>query len=244
LSKTFLPDLFRKEAADLPACRMLWPELAPKRTLSPLFREVRAQESAILKAANEKALVLEQQAYEKGFAQGEKDGLELGEKRLEAVVQNAQRLIAEIESHREGLYEAFEKEMVQLVLAISKKILVHPPALKEETILSTVHAAFKHVLDQRNVTIRLHPSDYGILTAHPDRLPWPSGESGRVKMVKDPSISRGGCYLETAFGDVDGTIEGQFEQIVAFVWKAFEQEELCAEPLKAGGVGIASSSNL
>ncbi len=242
MSKRFLPDLFRKEPMAPPVCQILWPELTPKETLSPLFQESRARETAILKAAKEKALLLEQQAYEKGFAQGEKDGLDLGQKRLESVIQNAQCLVAQIESHREGLCETFEREMVQLVLAISRKILGYAPALKEETILSTVRESFKHVLDQRKVTIRLHPSDYDVLIAHADRVPWPTGESARVKMVKDPSISRGGCYLETAFGDVDGTIEGQFDQIVSLVWKAFEQEEPWPDPLKPGGTGVVTSS--
>ncbi len=243
MSKTFLPDLFRKEPIAPAACQVLWPELTRNETLSPLFQQSKAQESALLRAAKEKALFLEQQAYEKGFAQGEKDGLALGQKRLEAVIENAQRVVQHIESSREALYKQFERDMVQLVLSISKKILGHPAAVKEETILSTVRESFNRVLDQRKVTVRLHPGDYDVLVAHADRVPWPTSESARVKMMKDPTISRGGCYLETAFGDVDGTMEGQFEQIVSLVWKAFEQEEEWPDPSKIGGAGVVNSSS-
>jgi flagellar biosynthesis/type III secretory pathway protein FliH len=41
--------------------------------------EKRKEAEDILQEAREKAALLEQEAYEKGFAQGEKDGLELGD---------------------------------------------------------------------------------------------------------------------------------------------------------------------
>ena len=35
----------------------------------------------------------------------------------------------------------------------------------------------------------------------------------RIEVVADPSISRGGCFVESSFGFVDASIEAQFNEL-------------------------------
>ncbi|MFO7554770.1 MAG: hypothetical protein R6W88_06165 [Desulfobacterales bacterium] len=50
----------------------------------------------VLNNIQEKVSHLEQEAYEKGYVQGEKDGLELGEKKAIKVIENIEKLFNEI----------------------------------------------------------------------------------------------------------------------------------------------------
>ena len=47
----------------------------------------------ILREAQEKASALEREAYEKGFAQGEKDGVELGQRKALKLLENIENLL-------------------------------------------------------------------------------------------------------------------------------------------------------
>jgi flagellar assembly protein FliH len=206
-----------------PAVQMAWPSLGPKEYSSVFVEHLKETEATVLREAKEKALFIEKEAYEKGFSQGERDGLELGQKRVETVVQQVTNLLQEIRTRTEAIYQACEGEMLQLVLSISKKILHHELELNEEVILATLREVSKHIVDKRKTVLHLNPIDFQFLQTHSDTLsPMDKGGQG-VEMIKDPSITRGGCLVETAFGDVDGRIETQFDQIVSLLWERYRE---------------------
>ena len=224
MSKKFISDkIIPQGGLPEPAYQMVWHSLGPKKYSSTFLEHLKETEAKVVKQAKEKALFIEKEAYEKGFAQGEKDGLELGQKRIETVVQQMTNLLQEIQNQRGSLYKACERDMLQLVLSISKKILHHEVHLPDEVIMATLQEVSKHIVDQRKVVIRLNPADFQFLHAHSDKLS-PMGKGGQdAEMIKDPSITRGGCVVETAFGDVDGTIETQLDQIVSLIWGRFRE---------------------
>lgn len=203
----------------------LWPQLQPKTYASSLDLYLKGLETKLLKQAREKALDIEKEAYEKGFAQGEKDGLELGQRRLEVIIQQVKNVLAEIERQREDLFRIFEKEMLQLVLSICKKVLHHELTLHEDVITLTLQKAFQYVVDRRKVIVHLNPVDCRHLLSHPEKFPFVLEEEGGVKVVEDHLITRGGCFLETSSGEMDGTIESQLDEIASLIWERPEKEE-------------------
>jgi len=224
LSKKFVSDkMIAGEVPSEPAYKMVWHSLGRKEYSSAFLEQLKDVEGKVLKQAKEKALHIEQEAYEKGFAQGGKDGMELGQKRIEMIVQKMGNVLQQIEDQRESLYRTYEREMLQLVLSISKKILHHECQVNEEVITATLREVSNHIVDQRKIVIRLNPADAQFLQSHPDKaIPVKKGRQG-VELLKDPSITRGGCVVETAFGGIDATMETQFDQIVSLLWEQFNE---------------------
>lgn len=200
-----------------------WPQLHPKTYASSFHQYLKELEEKVLKQVREKSLFIEKEAYEKGFSQGEKDGLELGQRRIETIITQFKEILLEIECQRKDLYKAFEKEMLLLVLDISKKVIRHELKLHEDIILATLQGAIQYVVDRRKLVVHLNPVDYQYLLAHPEGLPLPLDEAGAVKVIEDHSIARGGCFLETSFGEVDATVESQFNEIVRLIWEQWER---------------------
>ena len=168
---------------------------------------------------------MEKEAYEKGFAQGEKDGLELAGKRMETVLDSFGRILGELNRLGRELEEKNEKAMVRLVFALTRKIARHELALPEGTVRETLRAAFRHVIEARHVTVHLNPKDHQYLLSRPADLPWQGGGGASgVQLVPDPSITRGGCSLETSFGEIDATVEAQLDQILSAVASKLDLE--------------------
>lgn len=224
MSKKFVSDtLIHQGELSEPSYRVEWPSLAPKKYASTFLEHLKEAEDKVLKKAREKALFIEKEAYEKGFAQGEKDGLELGRKRIDTLVRQITNLLEDLQNQREVLYQSCEREMLQLVLSISKKVLRHELRLNDEVVLSTLKEASKYVMDQQKIVLRLNPADVQLLESRFEQCP-PIGKGARaVTMIRDTSLTRGGCVIETSFGDIDGTIETQMDQIVSLLWDRFEQ---------------------
>jgi flagellar assembly protein FliH len=88
--------------------------------------------------------------------------------------------------------------------------------------MATLQEAFQQVVDRKRVIIHLHPMDYQYLLDHPEGFPFLHAEDKGVKVIEDSTITRGGCFLETSFGEINATIESQFDEIVSLIWKRFE----------------------
>jgi flagellar assembly protein FliH len=229
LSKKFTSDCYDQAPIQEATFEMMWPQLQPKVYSSSFQQSMKEFEAKALKQAKEKALFIEKEAYERGFAQGEKDGLEMGQKRLEAILLQFKNILLEIERQREDLYRTYEKEMLQLVLSLSKKILHREVSLHENIILTTLQEALQYLVDRKKVIIHLNPADYQYLLTHPESSPLALGDQGKVRVIEDHSITRGGCFLETPFGKIDATIESQFEEIVSLIWKHMETSSSLSE---------------
>ena len=225
-SKEFQIKNFRGEGQPDPSFQAAWPQLEGKK-FAPQFRpDLKEMEAKIFQQAKEKILALEKEAYEKGFAQGEKNGLELGQKRIETMIHQLHNVIQDIEGQRVELYRKYVREMIQLVLSIAKKVLHREVNIQEDTIAFTLQEAIKHVFDQKKVFVHLNPVDYQFLISHRERLPFAGLEMREISLVEDPVISRGSSLLETSFGDVDATLENQFDQIASLIWQEIEHSNM------------------
>jgi flagellar assembly protein FliH len=211
-----------------PPFEVQWPPLLSAEDARKVNQAAKEMEEKTLKQARDRALLIEREAYEKGFAQGERDGLELGKKRLEPVLDNFRKILEEIGRMRRDLYQKHEAEMVRLVFALTRKILRHDLPLPEGWVKETVKAAFQYVLEPHKVILHLNPRDHQYLLSHPESFPFSQAgkEEAEIQVVPDPSITRGGCFLETPLGDIDATLETQMGALTASVWQKFEQTNL------------------
>ncbi len=171
------------------------------------------QQVDIVKKAKEKAAFIEHEAYEKGYAQGEKDGFEFGKQKFIVALQNLTRITQEIDLLRPSLYQQCEVEMVTLIRAVARKVLHHEVNSSPELIRHVLRAALAHVVETSRVKIRVHPHDFQFVDEAKNDFLAEIANLKHTEIVEDRSISQGGCILETEFGDVDATLEQQLSAI-------------------------------
>ena len=171
-----------------------------------------ADENSI-KDAQGKAAQLEQEAYEKGFAQGEKDGLELGEKKAAKFVEKIENLFMESIPLKDEIIKQHEKEILDLIFAVAGKIVHHQIEFDESTVKDTILSALKLSVQKSKIVIRVNPKDYDFVEKLRPDLFAKFNEVKSIIISSDQSISRGGCFLETPGGDVDARVEAQLEKI-------------------------------
>ena len=173
----------------------------------------------IVGEARKKAQHIERQAYEEGFQQGQKDGREVGERSLDQQVQQFREMVVALVQEKEELYRQREKELLDLVLLISRKVVVRELKLQPEAIQEIVAGGFRILADTENIKLRINPQDHEIMQWAPQET-WPPG----VEMVPDGTISPGGFIMETATGDIDGTLKNRWASVARMVQKALQAE--------------------
>lgn len=156
---------------------------------------------------------LEREAFTKGYAQGERAGLEAGGKRAEAMLRRLAQTLEELSGLRDNMVRQTERELVQLSVAIARRILQREVRVDPELTAALAHIALERLGGASPATVRLHPDDYATVTAA-QITPF----SGRqVEILPDPAVARGGCLVESEFGFINASVDAQVDEIARAV---------------------------
>jgi flagellar assembly protein FliH len=164
---------------------------------------------------------IEQNAYCRGFADGEKKGLEQGvcagteaaENRLCPLLDSLRKLLSELHTLRRQACADLEAELVDLALAVARKILGREVAAGPDQITGIIRRALSQVEDAARITIRLNPSDLKHLNEARPRLLADLTRTRLAHFEGDAGLDPGGCFIETEAGEVDARIQHQLQVV-------------------------------
>jgi flagellar assembly protein FliH len=153
------------------------------------------------------------QVYEKVFQQGQEEGFRAGLQQVETTVRNLSQIAAELRKFKQDLYRQAESDIIDMALAIGKKVLNQEIKTNHQAILPVVQAALKRVTDHSQITIRINPADLDTLKQSEQFLTDSTENSNGIGFEADDAIGPGGCIIETNFGEIDARLDQQFQAI-------------------------------
>ena len=162
-------------------------------------------------------------AFQEGFAEGEKAGFEAGTKRVEPLIASFNQGLEQLKNIRREINQAIEKEVVQLALCIAKKIVCHEIKTNAETVVCVAREALSRVENPGKIKIKLNPSDLQFIQDTKSQLSHLLQNVDGVRFEAEDSIQIGGCVIETDMGDIDARIEKQFQAIEESFQIEFDQ---------------------
>jgi hypothetical protein len=101
---------------------------------------------------------IQRQAYEEGFAMGEKAGFAEGEQKALMLVARLENTIKEFTDFKDHMVECLEPRVVNLATLISKKIIVEEIKTRPEIIVTMVKESLKRLQRFGTITIRINPA--------------------------------------------------------------------------------------
>ena len=176
--------------------------------------------------SEESRLVRAQSGYEDGFARGRDEGLAEGARQglaeaREAFAAQAADLLdllgkvtADLSLARDELFDRGRRESLDLAIQLAEKV-VGQVAIRS---IGAARVNLKKVLDlthrSGDVVLRVNPDQLTALSEYCPEATEALGIVGKVEVVADPAVSRGGVRLSTRHGQIDGTIETQLQNVV------------------------------
>lgn len=156
------------------------------------------------------AAQIERDAFMKGYAQGERAGAEAAAARGEAVVRRLAETVDELRTLRADLLQKAERQIVQLALAIARRIIHREVSIDRELVAAMGRVALDRLGQASTATIRLHPDDYAAVVRGAAAG---GSEDGATTIVADPMVRRGGCLVQSDFGVIDVGVDAQIGEI-------------------------------
>jgi len=156
---------------------------------------------------------LEREAFSQGYAQGERAGAEAAAARSEAVLRRLAQTIEELGTLRAALIRKTERQVVQLALAMARRIMHREIALDKELLTAMARVALDRLGASASATIRLHPDDYAATSASQT-----AAAGGAIQVVPDPVVRRGGCLIQSDFGLIDVGVDSQIQELTTILF--------------------------
>jgi flagellar assembly protein FliH len=148
-------------------------------------------------------------AHAAGMKEGEATGRNRAAAELQPVIERLSTAIEEIAGLRPRLRREAESDMVKLSLAIARRILRRELAVDPDALHGLVLAALEKLQGQEICRVKVHPSLAASLTACLRK-----GLSGAtVEVLADASAQPGTVVFETGRGNLDASVESQFQEI-------------------------------
>src|SRR5688572_5552597 len=111
-------------------------------------------------AHTQQLAVIERDAFAKGYEQGERSGAEAAGKRGEAMLRRLSETLTELTSLRASMIRQTEGQIVELALAVARRIVHREVTLDRNLLIAIVRVALDRLGESAHVTVRLHPEEF------------------------------------------------------------------------------------
>ncbi|MDR0465531.1 MAG: flagellar assembly protein FliH [Treponema sp.] len=152
-------------------------------------------------------------ALEQGRQEGKQEGYADGKTEADRLVERAQIVLERAQDKRGDILLETEKEIVDLVLLISRKIIKVITENQRDVIIANVIEALRKVKAKGSVIIRLNLADVELVTEHKQDFINQIESVNTIHVMEDSSVDKGGCIIETDFGEIDARISSQLAEL-------------------------------
>ncbi|MFA5702029.1 MAG: flagellar assembly protein FliH [Advenella sp.] len=172
-----------------------------------------------------------QKAQEQGYATGHAEGLAAGNKEgydagyergyneglaaaAELTASHQARLLALAEQAQQqyaNLDASMGQALIELATTIARHVIGQELKQHPEHLIPLVRQAITQPPGiNQAMAVQLNPEDYALIEKS-GQLPLPE----HIRLKADPNIEPGGWYVQTAYGEIDATLQTRWAQVLA-----------------------------
>ena len=153
------------------------------------------------------------EGHDEGYNEGFKKGEEAAKKEFSPFLETIQGLIADLTVFRKNMYDKGEREMIEMVVDLAKKVIHFEFSTRDDAVQEMIRLAVQSVLDRESMVIKINPADKGYAESFRPELHHLFSEIKNITFEAHSGVERGGCVVETNFGVVDARMDKLGEQM-------------------------------
>ena len=155
---------------------------------------------------------IRERARAEGFEFGRREGLEAGAVELTARAARLEQIIDALEAPVEALDAEVEEQLLALAKALTRQLIRRELRSEPAQVIGVIREALAALpASARGVRVYLHPEDAAVVQAT-----LAGDDAGRAwRIEQDPVMERGGCRVTTRTSDVDGSLDGRLNRLIA-----------------------------
>jgi flagellar assembly protein FliH len=153
---------------------------------------------------------IEHHAFTRGYTQGERAAADAAVARGEQILRRLSSAVDELNALKADVLQRAERDIVQLSLAIARRIVHREISLDPELVATMARVALDRLGQPAGARIHLHPDDCATVTKGRGLA-----AGGAVQIVADVNVGRGGCRVHSDLGQIDLSLDAQIAEVEA-----------------------------
>ena len=178
-----------------------------------IIAQAKATASELESDVRQRVTQTEREAYEKGHAEGHEKGFEEGKAEVERLVERLHTILTKAIDKRNEIIEESETQIINLVLLIVKKVIKVISENQKNVVINNVVQALRKLKSRGDVVIRVNLADLELTSEHVKDFMKMVENVKSITVLEDSSVDKGGCIIETDFGQIDARVSSQLHEI-------------------------------
>lgn len=184
-----------------------------KRQADTIISNAQAKAEMLLREASDRVLLIEKEAYEKGYQKGEQDAHQAEAKARSDFNAAIKKKVHEIEQTQANIYRDTEEELVELAMSIAEKLVCRQLDIMPETIADIAKVACNEARDCKEIVLHVPTEQLEIIEALQSEIRKELYKTEHFAVIADPNIKSGGCWIETEQGYIDARLATMSEHL-------------------------------
>lgn len=177
----------------------------------PSLEKTNTSKKGGTQSSEQKAEAIEREAYEKGFASGEKAGFAMGEQKAALLLDRLETIIRAMNALKSSVIKELEPQVFDLAITIARRIVIEELTIKPDVIVRIVKEAMKKLERTGPITIKINPALYDLFVKMKPEL---IDLHPEIVFDVDPSASTTGPLVIGPMEEVVTDIEAQMTNII------------------------------
>lgn len=165
------------------------------------------------KSWEEEKVILQQQAYEEGFAQGYEEGIQKAQSDMESSIKVANETILDAKKNAESYLISQEPIILELALSAAEKIIGCELQQDEQQFIAIVKRALKEAREMKEIKIYVSAEYYKVVTNSRDELAEMFPIDVPFMIFVNEELEGADCYIETNHGRIVVSIDTQLNEL-------------------------------
>lgn len=171
--------------------------------------EVESEISGMKAAAESEIEELKESAYSEAY----EEGRQKAEEEAERIIREAEQIKKQALIDKEEIINSAEPKIVELVSDIVKKLIGDALKLKPELIMFLIKQGLSQTSIMGEITVHVSEFDYDTVISDKNELLSMTEAGAKIEVIKDLSLNPSDCIIETQFGNIDCSLNQQYEAL-------------------------------
>ncbi|SHE59288.1 flagellar assembly protein FliH [Thermoanaerobacter uzonensis DSM 18761] len=182
-----------------------------------ILRKTKEDVEKILIEVEKKAKKIEEEykekGYQAGYTVGYQEGYKKGEEDAKAIIEEAKAIKEEIIREKQRMYKEVENDIVSVILLAVEKIVGKYVEEDKDIILNLIKKGMENYNAFDKVTVRVSEEDYEHCIKNKDKILKDIEFLDDVNILKDLSLKKGECVIETNSGVINSGVSTQLKAL-------------------------------
>jgi flagellar assembly protein FliH len=178
-----------------------------------LLADAREKAAALEGDIKQRVAQTEREAHERGYTEVHQKGYEEGKAEVGRLIERLHTIITKAIEKRNEIIEESETQIISLVLMIVKKVIKVISENQKNVVINNVVQALRKLKSRGDVVIRVNLADLELTSEHVKDFMKMVENVKSITVLEDSSVDRGGCVIETDFGQIDARVSSQLHEI-------------------------------